>query len=312
MAGASSPVFNRKQAGGVFIIQPMNYTTGSIFFVDSSTGTDGAGQGQNPDSPCATIDYAVGLCTASKGDVIYAMPGHAETLTAAAGIALDVIGVSVIGLGNGTLCPTLTFGTSTDADVNVSAANCLIKNIRFVSNINSLKNFLDLDAGNFTCEDCVFVTSSAKEAVTFVDIATTYDDFVFLRCEFYQPSDPEGTDAAAGTGAIFCVDTEGIRIEDCIFHGYFETAIVHNRTTKVQRLLIKNCELTNHLTFPVELVADSTGQLLNCGGESVAATDDSEALVYGTMGTRFWMNNCMVGNDSGAGGQGGVPGAVAT
>ena len=90
-------------------------------------------------APLATLDYAVGLCTASKGDVIYVMPGHAETWsTAALAATLDVIGVKVIGLGWGTLKPTFTY-THVDATLTISTANCWVENIRLVANVDNTK-----------------------------------------------------------------------------------------------------------------------------------------------------------------------------
>lgn len=75
-----TPLFSRHQPGGVFTIVNETLTTGSIFFVHSGTGVNALGGGRNPDAPLATLDYAIGLCTANKGDMIFVMPGHAETL----------------------------------------------------------------------------------------------------------------------------------------------------------------------------------------------------------------------------------------
>ncbi len=102
--GNRTALFSRTQPGGVFTIADIDEHPGDIFFVHSGTGTDGAGYGQNPDSPVATIDYAIGLCTDSKGDVIYVMPGHNEGLGNAQ-IAVDVAGISIIGLGRGSAAP---------------------------------------------------------------------------------------------------------------------------------------------------------------------------------------------------------------
>ncbi len=287
---------------------------GEVYFADSGSGVaNNENDGLHPNNkPLATIDGGVNKCTGSNGDYVLALPGHAETLSAAADIAMDTAGVTVIGLGNMDLRPTLTLGTSTGADVNVSAENCRIKNIKFVSGINSLVNFLDLDAGNFAAEDCLFETSSTYEVVTFVDILTTMDNFKFSGCEFYQPSDPEGTDGAAGTGGIHCVDTENILVEYCRFVGNFETAIIHNHTTKVTRLNVNHCEMTNFRNWPFELVADSEGSAFQCYGETVTAADATDSTIFGIMGTRFWFNDCHFGNDSGGGGQMGVPGTITT
>ena len=96
---ARTELFARRQVGGMFTVVNNSMTTGNIFFVHSGTGTNGAGYGQNPDAPVASIDYAVGLCTANQGDRIYVMPGHVETVATASGLAADVAGVEIIGIG---------------------------------------------------------------------------------------------------------------------------------------------------------------------------------------------------------------------
>ena len=83
---------------GMPVIGGAYSTTGSVFFVDSNTGSNG-NSGADKDHPFADIDYAIGRCTASKGDIIFVMPGHSET--AATQITCDVAGVSIIGLGRG-------------------------------------------------------------------------------------------------------------------------------------------------------------------------------------------------------------------
>lgn len=76
----------------------------------------------------STIDAAISACTANAGDVIYVLPGHTEAVTSTS-IACDVAGVSIIGLGSGSLKPTLTFA-ATDSAINVTAANCKFENLR--------------------------------------------------------------------------------------------------------------------------------------------------------------------------------------
>ena len=75
---ARTELFVRKQPGGIFSVEnnAPPFGTGERFYVHSVTGTDQTGSGKNPDNPVATLDYAVGLCTASKGDIIYLMPGQ--------------------------------------------------------------------------------------------------------------------------------------------------------------------------------------------------------------------------------------------
>ena len=117
IVGSRSGLFWATVPGGLPIIQDVKYISGNVFFVDNSAPAaqraDTAGYGKHPDKPFSTIDFAVGQCTATQGDAIFVLPGHSETLTAAAGIDLDVAGISVVGLGRGTARPTIAMSTST-------------------------------------------------------------------------------------------------------------------------------------------------------------------------------------------------------
>ena len=55
---------------------------GDRYFVDSNAGAS-TNDGKSEDRPLATLAQAIAKCTASNGDRIFLMPGHAETLTAA-------------------------------------------------------------------------------------------------------------------------------------------------------------------------------------------------------------------------------------
>lgn len=84
----------------------------------------------------ATIDAAIGLCTANAGDTIFVLPGHTEAVTSTS-IACDVAGVNIIGLGSGAMKPVLTFG-ATDSRINVTAANCTWQNFRWTAGIGDV------------------------------------------------------------------------------------------------------------------------------------------------------------------------------
>jgi len=103
-------------------------TFGNIFFVNSVTGSDTANTGQDEVQPLATLDATIGKCTANNGDVIIMLPGHTEAVTSTS-TTLDVAGVTIIGLGSGSMKPTLTFA-ATNSRINVTAANCTLQNLR--------------------------------------------------------------------------------------------------------------------------------------------------------------------------------------
>ena len=116
--------------------------TGKVFWVYNGSALQAGQRGgsdQNKgtfDSPFSTIDYAIGQCTANRGDVIFVKPGHTEAVTATS-ITCDVAGISIVGLGSGSMKPVLTFG-ATDSAINVTAANCTWQNFRFTAGIGDV------------------------------------------------------------------------------------------------------------------------------------------------------------------------------
>ena len=131
---------------------------GNVFFVSSVTGTNGSGYGRSPESPLASLAYFFSgdFPTASNGDVVYLLPGHAETVSAAAGIVCDIAGVTIIGIGTGTLRPKITFDTATTADMDIDAANTVIENIHFSANFADIVAPIDVNAQFCTIRGCRF------------------------------------------------------------------------------------------------------------------------------------------------------------
>lgn len=269
---ARTALFSRKQAGGVFSIYDETQTTGSTFFVDSGSGTDGAGYGQNPDSPTATIDYAVGLCTANNGDRIIVMPGHAETVSAAGGLDLDVAGIKVIGLGSGADTPTVTLGTATTADVDVDAANITVENIHFVANFADIAVILDVNADDFTLRNCRFTQAGAdlNAKICVQDAAAAASDRITIEgCHaiMYDAANTHFVNfAGTGTGHIvrnnvligdwgtMCIGGAGV-----ITYCYIANNHIYNAATDVD-----SC---------INLAATATGIVVGnlCGGGAAQA-----------------------------------------
>jgi hypothetical protein len=112
--------------------------TGQVYYVDS--GVSNEGNGTSWTSAKDTLDEAINLCTANRGDYILVAQGHAETLGTA---ELDVAGITIIGMGEGSLRPTFTFDGTADEFV-VDAANITVANLRFVAGIAEVANAFDL------------------------------------------------------------------------------------------------------------------------------------------------------------------------
>jgi hypothetical protein len=291
----------------------------NVFYVDSVTAnTNASVDGKSWANAYSTIAYAISQCTASRGDVIYVSPRHAETISAAAGIDVSVAGVSIIGLGNGSNRGTISIGTLTTATFKISAANVRVSNLRFDAvTAQLLVKMIDVGAGNATIDNCWFRAASTATFLvkSFINIATTFDDITIYGCEFYQGTDPNSSDGAADTGAIFMVDSENVTIQGCKFFGNFETALIHNRTTKVQNLWVIDCVGYCALSGsePFQLVAAASGGCVGGMFITPAETGATEATLVGTIGDVFFISPTTgFGNDGLAGGQGGIIVATAS
>ena len=287
--GNRTALFSRNQPGGVFSIQEITEHPGDIWFVDSNAASAGdtTGHGKNPDEPFATLDYAVSQCTASKGDVVYLMPGHAETISSAAlSPGLDVIGVAVVGLGKGTKRPTFTF-THVNGNIIASAASCSLRNVLLVVGVDSVVELVDIDATDFTIEDCEFREGSALQFLTAIDVnggaANAADRAVIRRCKIIG-------EAAGPANAIELGEVaDGVVIEDNWISGDFSTAAIQSGSA-LTNLLIKDNYIrnVNAADFAIELTAAATGL---CVGNRLAADAAATTLDPGSL---MCVDNVMV------------------
>lgn len=280
-------LFSRHQPGGVFTVDDVAEHPGSIFFVHSGTGTDGAGYGRNPDAPLATIDYAIGLCTASKGDVIYVLPGHAENLTAADSIDCDVAGVSIIGLGSGNLLPILST-TAAAGSITVDAANVTLKNLRLLANfatgttagvtITANGNGCTLDGLQFRD------TSATSEFLVHVSVAAAVTDLLIQNCSFV-------TAAGSLTNSIlFAGATTNTVIRRNVFFVDSADSVIDHLAAACVNILIDSNYIVNQDTGAAGYVIDvhASGTGMACNNRGAYNKVDAEMTKGAAM---WWLEN---------------------
>ena len=151
--------------------------TGNVWFVNSVNGANG-NAGTSAQYPFATLAYAITQATASNGDIIYLEPGHAETYSTATALTLSKAGITIIGLGNGSMRPTFTFDTIIGATINVTAANVTIANCIFTANFADVTSFFTLTTAKFfTLDSCYFKATAVNMNSTYVvDTNATTND----------------------------------------------------------------------------------------------------------------------------------------
>lgn len=264
---------------GIPLIGSSQYlTTGKVFYVDSSRGADGNTRGTDTTTPLATLSFAIGLCVANRGDLILLGPQHAETIGAAAAIAVNKTGVRIIGLGTGTNRPTFTFATSTAATITMTAGSCTFENCIFtLTGIDALVTAISVTGIDCGFERCRFLMSdSTNQAVLAITLAAGANNFFCTDSEFIAVN--AGADAA-----IQCaVAIANVRIQRCRFSGDFAQAAIYNLTNAMVRSTI------THNTFYIlgtgkaivlaaaatGIIAWNTGQItanIAAGGSMTAA-----------------------------------------
>lgn len=234
----------------------LNTYANKVFWVDSVHGSDG--NRGTFDRPFSTIDYAVGQCTASVGDVIMVKAGHVETVTAAAGIALDVAGITLVGLGNSRNRPKINFTTAVGASMKVTAANITMSNFWFTGGIDALTNPIHVDAADFVLTDWTYtdVTGQCTDCV----LTTANADRMELANFEY-----DGATAAGTNAGIAIVGGDGIKIHNFIADGNFAVGFIDVRTTATTDLKVWGCPSfrTRNAAdiFIVDTITASTGTI---------------------------------------------------
>lgn len=256
-----------------------NLGTGLVFYVDSAVGSD-TNVGTSPILARATLDAAVALCTANRGDVIYLMQGHAETMGGSSdSVDLDIAGITVIGLGNGADAPTFTYDTATDEFV-IGAANVTISNLRFVAGVTSITMGISIEAAgnNFVMANCVFPkpTTNSWEFLDSIDVATGADNILIYGCEAYNDE--------AGAAPVHFIDAgngaagpEKLQMVNNIIKGDFSVSAIWSDEPCDEAFIYGNT-ITNHTSAQhcIEFTATGTGVIAfnSCFASATATSID--------------------------------------
>lgn len=236
---------------------------GKRFFVGSTVpGCDGLG-GKRVTHPFATVAQALAKCTAAGstyagGDTIYCLPGHTETITAAAGLALSKAGVRLIGLGRGRLRPIFNYTTAAAASFDISAANVEVNNVVIrPQGVDAVTAAINVSAADVWLRNCEIELAGATNQATLGVLTTAAANRLLIeRCHIH------GTADAGTSAAIRIVGGTDITIRDNIITGAFATTgNIENITTASVNLMILNNFLLNQ-------TADGNNKLIKVDGST--------------------------------------------
>ena len=234
--------------GGVSVrgMPVLNAYAGNVYWVDSGSGLNGDGTFTRPYS---SIEIAInsGKLTANNGDIVMVKPGHAETVSAAGGLDIDVAGISIIGTGSGSTRPTITLDTADTADIDIDAANVTIENIIISANFADIATAFDVNAVNFTLRGCHFQATAVDMnfLVCVQDGATTTSSGITIEDCTAMLLDATDTHFVnmAGTG-------DGHMIRNNVLFGAWDTMAIGGAG------VVTRCSILNNHVYNIAAGAD--------------------------------------------------------
>jgi hypothetical protein len=264
--------FNRGLAVRNIPVAPAH--SGQVFYVgngvalapNEKTASDTANKGGFLD-PFATLDFAVGQCSAGRGDIIYIKPGYSQSMTGADGVDVDVADVSIIGLGKGTRRAKFVYDNSAGEFV-IGAVNVYIENLWFVPSVTGITKAIDVESGStgFTIVGCRFGDAETAGTDEFnasiIVAATTTDGKIYNN--YFNMGEAGAVAAITLTGAASRTEIVGNTIL-----GDYSTACINSITTLQSDLIILGNIMVNGVTSglntepTIELLTGSSGVIAN-------------------------------------------------
>lgn len=276
MSGTDSSLITNKTPGGVHAIIDRTRSTGDFWFVHSGTGAS-TNSGRGKQFPFATVAQAITAATASQGDQIIVMPGHAESYTATDGFDVAKAGLRIIGLGVGSNRPTFTFA-DTDAQVNIGASSTHIENLRFVAGISAVVAGVQVetDVTDVTFNDCEWFWggTTSWDFVISLQLEAGNDRVTVDNCRFLaEPA------VAGAASAIDFATSDNLKVTKCEFMGDYSTACVLNASASAGFMFLDNLVYNADAGEPyLSVHASTTGVIANTRGLASGATVAANAV----------------------------------
>lgn len=254
-----------------------------------------------------TIDAAINSCVANRGDRIIVLPGHTETISSGTALNADIAGIQVVGVGKGTVMPTVTLGTLTSTAIPVSAANVTFKGIRFVANFADIVTvFLLTTAPGFVVDQCEFIDTSSSlnfNAIITTTVSVVTDNIAFTRNKVILLGITAGTTPIKILGTL-----DRIVISD----NYFNEAALDNTSAVVAHgaLVVTNLEMMRNRVYRLNTDTATGGILITASSttntgvisDNYIGHADIAAAILVTINTQYRpFNNLMVGDPNASG-----------
>ena len=298
-----------------FIAGLLNNRPGRMFFVSSVTTANLINWVQNmirPDGEGtirfhSTVLSAMNATVAGRGDTIFVLPGHTENIANATALVANKAGVSVIGLGYGTMRPTLTFITAATANIPVSAANVTFENVLFVANFADITSVFTVTTGpNLVVRNCEFRDTSS--ILNFLTIVTTTVSVVADGLTFVG----NRLSILGTTAATTPIKIAGTHSRVQIMDNFIVKAVLNNTSCLLSHgaLVVTNLEMARNRLFSANTDSATGGFLITTSSTTntgmvydnyVNGLDVAGAILV-TAGSKYGMFNNLYDGDVDASG----------
>lgn len=240
--------------------------TGKVFYVSNATsglpgiaGSDG-NDGKTPEKPKKTLAGALAQCLAGRDDTIILMSGHAETISTATAVNVNIAGVNVVGMGEDSDRPTFTLTTVAGATFTLSGANATLSNILIVDNVGATVAMTL--AGKGVRADKVEIRDGSSSYTTGISVvgggSNLADHAKITNCFLYS--------AGATNGILLAEIDDQVIIDGCEIIGEFSAAGML-ASVVLTNLRILNSDVHNvdaSAGYGIRASAAATGMVARC------------------------------------------------
>ncbi len=219
-----------------------------------------------------TLNEGLRRCRSGRGDVVYVMPGHAESISSADQMSNLKAGTNIVGLGHGSLRPTFTWTAATATflfDVaNVTLSNCVLDMAGGgAGTALTVAAPITISAAGCGIYDCKMVMGHDADEIVTIGVTTTAaaDDLVIAGCQVTSPT------AAECTTCFRFVGADGLRfVNNTVLAATSSTTVgvVQFLTTASTNIEVGNSYFENRKALSVHAMtgmAGLTGVVHDCG-----------------------------------------------
>lgn len=213
-----------------------------------------------------TLASAMTGCVANRGDVIVALPGYTETLTAVCSVAKA--GVSIVGVGQGNLRPTITVNAAVDG-ISLDAASTRLQGFNFAApETDSATAMVNITAAGCAVKDIRGIGSkTSKNFIDCITVATGADDLTIDGVQLFNTTVPVNSFLSIEAAVARLVVKNFYAFGDCVTAGIIDAA------TATQILLQDVTIGTVGTTIPGAILdSNPTGMAVRCNFAGTSTT----------------------------------------